>query len=709
MKRLIALSLAAIMSVGMAVSASAANFSDINNVPWDGAKEYINSVADLGLMVGDTDSAGNKTFRAKDRITYCEAMQLAYSVLKGTDSLKTSTDASAKWKGAMQAANIPEWAYTSVAYGLESGVVSENDVKIFMKGAGENRDATRENVAVIFGKALSHISDVNTSASLTFKDKDEITASSVPYIDLLAKLEILVGDDSGNFNPKNYINRAEMAVIVSKSYNKITELKKTETPQTVGSFTGKIILTDNGTDQQTIAVSETGSGKTSTFTINASTPVINTDGEVKSYKDISLGDTVTVTTSSGVVVSVIIKDDVEDLEEEDTKKGNSLEGYLNNITSKVITFDTEDGKQSRYEFASNPRITLNGSVVSKDDLYEYVTDRNVLYVEVKLDSSGDVESLSAKFCDVEGELTNVKDSSVYVKYEYAKNNSKNVKVELGSNCEIYLDGTKISESKAESLFDEKDGGLFAKVKVNNLNKATKVEIFHDTYNNGELISISSSSIEVKSNFGRTVEYELDDDAVLTLNGSEAKYKDIKNALKSSDVLVTLEFNSKDLVIRADAQVKTAKGIVKAAESKKLAILDADENRMSLPVDRNIECTFNDEEVSYSQFQKLYKNAENAVVAVAELDDEGTVIKVDAWEGSNTEGNITSISSSKITFEDVAGIEYSYKIEPAVRGYLDGQELMPGSRIFDHAEEGMKVKVTFSSRDYVNRIYLTTKD
>lgn len=39
-----------------------------------------------------------------------------------------------------------------------------------------------------------------------------------------------------------------------------------------------------------------------------------------SYKDISLGDTVTVTTSSGVVVSVIIKDDVEDLKEEDTKR-----------------------------------------------------------------------------------------------------------------------------------------------------------------------------------------------------------------------------------------------------------------------------------------------------------------------------------------------------------------------------------------------------
>ena len=35
----------------------AANFADINNVPWEGAKTYINAVADAGLMGGDYNDA----------------------------------------------------------------------------------------------------------------------------------------------------------------------------------------------------------------------------------------------------------------------------------------------------------------------------------------------------------------------------------------------------------------------------------------------------------------------------------------------------------------------------------------------------------------------------------------------------------------------------------------------------------------------------
>ena len=316
----------------------------------------------------------------------------------------------------MQSANIPTWAYTSVAYGLESGIVSENDIKIFMKGPGENRDATRENVAVIFGKALSHIEEVNPSATLIFNDKDEITDTSVPYIDLLVRLNIMVGDDNNNFNPKNYINRAEMAVIVSKSYDKIEELKKGSsdkgTSGAVATYTGTIILTDNGTSEQTIALSDSTTGTVTNFVVNASTPVITLDGSTKTYSDISVGDKVTVTTSGGVVVSVIINDDKASEEKEDEKEEKVLEGYLNNISSKVVAFDTKDGDQERYEFSSNPRITLNGSPVTQNDIYEYVVERSMIYVKLTLDDNGKVSALTAEFCDVEGELTNVKDSQV---------------------------------------------------------------------------------------------------------------------------------------------------------------------------------------------------------------------------------------------------------------------------------------------------------
>ena len=90
MKRFAAVMLAALMAAGTCTNVFAAGFADINNVPWEGAKQYINRVADLGLMVGEKDSKGNDYFRAKDGITYCETMQLAYSLLNKTNSLKTS-------------------------------------------------------------------------------------------------------------------------------------------------------------------------------------------------------------------------------------------------------------------------------------------------------------------------------------------------------------------------------------------------------------------------------------------------------------------------------------------------------------------------------------------------------------------------------------------------------------------------------------------
>ena len=98
----------------------------------------------------------------------------------------------------------------------------------------------------------------------------------------------------------------------------------------------------------------------------------------------------------------------------------------------------------RYEFSSNPRITLNGSPVTQNDIYEYVVERSMIYVKLTLDDNGKVSALTAEFCDVEGELTNVKDSQVYVKTTLG-DNTKTVRIPLSNDCEIYLDGTKISE------------------------------------------------------------------------------------------------------------------------------------------------------------------------------------------------------------------------------------------------------------------------
>ena len=81
MKRKFALILSAVMAASsLPLTAYAANFKDINDVPWAGAETVINSVADKGLLSGYEDG----TFRAKNNVTYCEAMQMVYNVLVKT-------------------------------------------------------------------------------------------------------------------------------------------------------------------------------------------------------------------------------------------------------------------------------------------------------------------------------------------------------------------------------------------------------------------------------------------------------------------------------------------------------------------------------------------------------------------------------------------------------------------------------------------------
>ena len=67
--------------LGTSIPAYAANFADINDVPWEGAKTYINQVADKGLMVGSDNAQGKRVFKPKDNLTYLECAQLVYTLL----------------------------------------------------------------------------------------------------------------------------------------------------------------------------------------------------------------------------------------------------------------------------------------------------------------------------------------------------------------------------------------------------------------------------------------------------------------------------------------------------------------------------------------------------------------------------------------------------------------------------------------------------
>jgi hypothetical protein len=93
-----------------------------------------------------------------------------------------------------------------------------------------------------------------------------------------------------------------------------------------------------------------------------------------------------------------------------------------------------------------------------------------------------------------------------------------------------------------------------------------------------------------------------------------------------------------------------------------------------------------------------------------MDDENySVVKMDVVSGKDDEGVVTSFSGSEITFVNSIDIEFTYEVEPAAMGYINGEYVSSISIAREAAfVDGSTLKVTFSSRGYVNRVYVSTE-
>ena len=168
MKRFLTLATTAALVLGSTNAvAFGSTFADINTVPWPGAATFIDEAASLGLMSGYTEN-GKKYCKPRNKVTYCEATQLMYSIMKTYYKQDVTNETITKWKPIMDAYKIPSWAYNAVAYALDKGILVTNDLTKFMKG-NTQQNANRADVGVIFGKALGKVYTVDKDAKLTFK------------------------------------------------------------------------------------------------------------------------------------------------------------------------------------------------------------------------------------------------------------------------------------------------------------------------------------------------------------------------------------------------------------------------------------------------------------------------------------------------------------------------------------------------------------
>lgn len=402
MNRKAVLFLAAVMTAGSTVSAAAAEtFADINDVPWGGAQAYINSVFEKGLMVGDIDDSGRRVFRARDNISYNETVQLVYTLSGKT----VSDEVINKWAADMRSNNIPRWAYDSVAFALEAGIITRSDLAVFVNADQSARPITRETAAYIFGRFLSEEGVEPTAAVVPFNDGTTISAVCAQYVDLLSSLDIMVGDENNNFNPNKTVNRAEMAVIVTKTDNLLKSMESeniheekpepdysgyithvTESSFQLYTFDGKSIILDKGWDGQYYL-----------------------DGEEISTRGIySL-------TSNGVMVRADVFVNSSGIATEIYCERAAVEGRVSGVGKKIGSYK-RGSKKINYNFDTVTITFVNGlsrSYIIDEDSDIYYDDEEIDYGEL-LELIGETETDDELYLNVYAEADVEYDFEYYV-------------------------------------------------------------------------------------------------------------------------------------------------------------------------------------------------------------------------------------------------------------------------------------------------------
>ena len=639
---------------------AATTFVDINTVTWSGFKPFLNQAAELGLMSGYEEN-GKRYCKPRNNVTYCEAVQLMYSIMKAYTKQDVNDATVTKWKPVISAYNIPTWAYKATAYGLENSILTTAELN---KLQGGTKAANREDVGVIFGKAMDTVKgyDVKSGATLGYADKDAISATAVPYLELLYRVNLMVGDSDNKFNPKKNITRAEMAVLSVKSYNKLVENKGTETNQKTATGT----VTDCKTMQNgDIFLTMTASGSSlSLFGVKGKVTA-KYNGQTIALSDIKTGDTVKVTYEGQYMSSITVTYSKNGIKQTTEKKYE-----LKDITDSKIT--VKDGStEKKFYLDDDVEIRLDGkkSTVSKlsraleDTSYDVTLtldkDEYVLKVVAVVNANNPTD----------GTVTDVEDDEITI-----KSGKKEYTYTLASDVEVTYNGNTMKFSKFQRNYDDSNFVVSLKLDKNNRVSEIKITSMEDDYN-GTLTFLNSKRIEFTAG-SKTYQYNLSDDVTVRIDGKKSSVSALRESYRDGKAYtVSVDTNRDDEVTELLAVSKFSsnnKGKLSKISKRELTIV-AKEKDYTYGLADDVDVTINGKNRDVSDLIDSYKDYSFNVTLG--FDKNGDVCEITAEMADAKEGYLRDLVEDKRTITvTAAGLNIKMDLASSVTVKLGGESI-----------------------------------
>ena len=729
-KTIIAVLSAATLALS-SVPAYASVFSDIDTVPWPGAAQYIDEAYELGIITGYIEN-DQRLCKPKNNVTYCEAVQLMYALMNSYSGTSVNQSVVSKWQSTMAAENIPSWAYNAVAYALENSILSRNDISIFMASSTVQNNARREDIAVIFGKALSKVYSLASNPTLTYNDKAQIASTSVPYVELLNRLNIMVGDANNNFNPKVNMNRAELSVLVTKTYHTLKDgngsgTTAPSTPSgTVVQYAGKVTQKTSSGSGYSVSVSV--NGKEETFTANATTTVTGTDGKSASLSDVSTGDSIVAVCSGGVATTIIIMAE-GDASEDSTSKES---GTINSIDEDKIVVRS-GSKNKSYDIQDEDiDVSIDGSNSSLSTLIRRFEGGRNYSVDVYLNDDEEVVRIEAK--EGEGEyddnaISSVSKSRVKThggdEYnfpdgvedydeddELIRLDDKYVTYEDFKEAYDDLDDDKqmiITDFDLEDEDDDESELTYLEVKTSDLDTDSKKSSSADT--KGLIKTISKSKVVLDNEDDDEYDFADEDDIdSLEFDGKDYdvdddEFEDFVDAVKDADdeVYIELTLDSHDKITEAVAYTcTTAEGNIDSIDTSDRSI-EIDNDDYDYTSSTTFSIIDGDDKITKDDDIDDAIDDDKSFEVTAIINDDDEVISVIGYVSAIDDATIDKFEYDDDNDADECYIRFDLKASSVKYYFDDSWEIEEVEEVYDKYDDGDSASIELNDEGKIKKI------
>ncbi|KRE32351.1 S-layer homology domain-containing protein [Paenibacillus sp. Soil724D2] len=685
------------------------SFPDVKSDYW--GIRHISKLALEGIIEGYEDGA----YRAENSVSQQDVLIMATRMM----GLQGDVDAMTSATVFPDFMLVDNYARNYVAIALQKGLISNEEEKVRSqsdksKDKWGQRKATREWVAEVVIRAIGKATTAQSlsSTQTAFKDNNDISTTTLGFVNAAVALKVVDGFEDGTFQPKGAVTRAQMAAFLSRSQKELATLPSRAVKGYMTSLTsGTIGLMDKD-------------GNTSTYKLSPNTVFYgNKNDTAIGAKTLQETFEVSLVQVNGTAYYVeIISDELQlDIHEGKLLKLNmsSLKATLDDFESydlaaDVAVTDTEGRGLSLGSIVNGSTIELRKSKIVKTDKYTSII---VKQVPVNKTAEGAIQTLNKDAMQItlldtvsgqpetygfssnliatlpDNSLVDINSLHVGDSVEYTIKNSEIVKIVIKKQADVgvSVEGTlkALGDDKTFLTITKTAGGALAsyvlsdnvQVRINGLATASIYDIAPgdqlklDVLNNKvTLITVTNRSIEnlyfakiisydqasklltVIDNTGKPHAYILKDTVSISYAGVKlpfANFSSTFTAGKYVDLLV-----SKDNVtqIQMSSQLDGA-----------LTQLNLQTNDITLKTDSGQSLTF---KLNYAPQVEL-ANKPNSTLSDLKVGDnislllsfdQGIVTKIVTSKTALYKTILSNVNSKQITVTDQSNTSYAISLE-----------------------------------------------